>query len=169
MIEDLKTGRLLPSEVLPASPDDLVSLGHGWNFDWVVQASQAEVYELIANELPDDILGLMSIERFTTYVEVMLIEPDDVDIVVDGRDSDPDSHRKTVEFIEEYKNRPEFAELSARAKLFLEELRANPKGYVIPDPDALLEQWKLCAEELKRRGANGSPEPAIGLEATEGQ
>jgi hypothetical protein len=98
-----------------------------------------------------------------------LPEPDDVDIVVEGGDTDPESIRQTIEFIEEYKRRPGHADKVRRAKRFLEDLRASSKGYVTPDPDALLEQWKANAEELKRRGANGSPEPAIGLEATEGQ
>jgi hypothetical protein len=36
MIEDLKTGRLLSSEIVLVSLDDLVTLGPGWNFDWVL-------------------------------------------------------------------------------------------------------------------------------------
>jgi hypothetical protein len=74
MIEDLKTGRLLSSEIVLVSLDDLESLGPGWNFDWVLQASRSETYKLVASELPDDILGLMSIERREGYIEVKLLE-----------------------------------------------------------------------------------------------
>jgi hypothetical protein len=100
-----------------------------------------------------------------------LPEPDDVDIVVDGRNPDPDSHRMTVEFIEQYKQRPGYAEELREAKRILESLKANSKNYVELDPDALLEQWKRTAEELKRRGVgvNGSPESTVGLEANEGR
>jgi hypothetical protein len=80
MIEDLKTGRLLPSEILPVSSGDLESLGPGWNFDWAEQIEESETYKLFAAESPNQILGMMSIRRETDFIEVILIEsnPDDV-------------------------------------------------------------------------------------------
>jgi hypothetical protein len=96
-----------------------------------------------------------------------LPEPDDVDIVVDGRNSDPESLRETTEYIKAYKSRPEYAEEVREAKRILDAFRLNSPNYTPPDPDALLEEWKRTAEELKKRGLNGSPESAIGLEANE--
>jgi hypothetical protein len=99
----------------------------------------------------------------------LMPEPDGVDFVVEGGDTDPESIRETIEFIKQYKQRPGYAEELREAKRILESLKANSKNYVELDPDALLEQWKRTAEELKRRGigVNGSSESAVGLDANE--
>jgi len=80
MIEDLRTGRLLSSGILPVSPPDLGSLGGDWNFDWAVQVERYETYKIVAAESPSEVLGMMSIERQPDFIEVILIEsnPNDV-------------------------------------------------------------------------------------------
>ncbi len=84
-----------------------------------------------------------------------LQEPDDVDFVVEGGDSDPESIRQTIEFIKEYKQRPGYADEVREANKILESLKINSTEYGIPDPDALLEHWKKCVEDLTRDDHDG--------------
>ena len=97
----------------------------------------------------------------------LLPETDDVDIVVDGRDSDPDSLKETAEFIKAYKSRPEYAEEVRKAREILDALRVNTKGYKFPDPAELLAQWHRTVAEIKQKGLNGSAEPEVASESTE--
>jgi hypothetical protein len=85
MIEDLKSGRLLSSEIHLVSLDDLGSLGPDWKFDWVLQARKSETYKLVAIEFPEEILGLMSIDREVNFIEVILIESNPKDVGCDKR------------------------------------------------------------------------------------
>jgi hypothetical protein len=93
-----------------------------------------------------------------------LPEPDDVDIVVDGRDSDPASHQETIDFIKQYKQRPGYAEELREAKETLEALRINSPNYQAIDPAELLAQWQRTVEEIKRAE---SQETAVSGESTE--
>jgi hypothetical protein len=99
-------------------------------------------------------------------------EPDDVDIVVDGRDADPDSIRETIEYIKEYKSRPGYADELEEARAILDSLRINSNDYGMADPADLLAHWRRCVEDLQRHGrdeSNGSPAPAIEAESNEGR
>jgi hypothetical protein len=84
-----------------------------------------------------------------------LPEPDDVDIIVDGRNSDPDSIRETIEYIEEYKRRPGYAAEVEQAKRILDSLKLNSKGDPMPDPAALLDHWRRCVADLTKEERNG--------------
>ncbi len=95
-----------------------------------------------------------------------LPEPDDVDIVVDGRDYDPASHQETMEFIKQYKSRPEYAEELRQAKETLETLRRNSPNYQAIDPAEFLIQWHRTVEELKR---GDSEETVVSGESAEGR
>jgi hypothetical protein len=99
-----------------------------------------------------------------------LPEPDDVDFVVSGGDSGPESLRETAEFIERYKRRPEYRSEVERAKAILDSLGIDPTTYGMDDPLALLDHWRRCVEDLARdhppdrvipdeRGANRLEEP----------
>jgi hypothetical protein len=77
-----------------------------------------------------------------------LPEPDDVDIFVGGGDPDPESIRETVEYIKEYKKRPEYAEEVREARRILDSLKIDAQAYGMPDPAALLDHWKRCVEDL---------------------
>ena len=71
-----------------------------------------------------------------------IFEPDDVDFVVAGGDSDPASVQETIEYIKEYKRRPEHAEEVRKAKEILESLKLRFSDYGVGDPESLLEHWK---------------------------
>jgi hypothetical protein len=74
MIEDVKTGRLITTDVLPVEPDDVRGLGLDWRFDWRAAVEREEVFKLIDPIVPDEILGLLALERRENYVEVTLLE-----------------------------------------------------------------------------------------------
>jgi hypothetical protein len=93
-----------------------------------------------------------------------LPEPDEVDIIVDGRDYDPASHQETIEFIKQYKSRPEYAAELQQAKETLEALRMNSPNYQPVDPAELLAQWHRRVEELKQRE---SQQTVVSGESTE--
>ena len=84
-----------------------------------------------------------------------LPEPDDVDFVVEGGDSDPESVRETIEYVKEYKRRPEHAAEVEEAKRILESLKINSQDYGMDDPAALLEHWRRCVADLTRDDRNG--------------
>jgi len=84
-----------------------------------------------------------------------LPEPEDLDIVVDGRDSDPESLRETSEFIRAYKSRPEYADEIREARRILDAIKINSTDYGMTDPAALLEHWKRCVEDLTRDDQEG--------------
>lgn len=86
-----------------------------------------------------------------------LPEPDDVDIIVDGRESDPESIRDTIEYIKNYKNRPEYAAEREAARAIFDSVRINSKGQGMDDPEALLEHWRKCAADLTKDLQNGHP------------
>ncbi len=94
-----------------------------------------------------------------------LPEPDDVDIVVDGRDYDPASHQETIDFIKARKSRPEYAEEIREAYRILESLGMNTSKFGDPDPGGLLAQWRRNVEEIKRRV---SQETAVSGESADG-
>jgi hypothetical protein len=74
MIEDVQTGRLYPAEILPASAEDIRSIGPGWKFDWLTVVRQKEVFKIYTLEEPSTILGLMAIERHPGFIEINLLE-----------------------------------------------------------------------------------------------
>ncbi len=74
MLQDSKSGEFLACEVHPVALEDVESLEPGWYFDWFEQIQQSETYKLMAIDLPERILGMMSIERRSGYVEVLLVE-----------------------------------------------------------------------------------------------
>jgi hypothetical protein len=74
MIEDVRSGRRIPTEARPASAADLAALGPGWNFNWLEEMAKHEVYQLMAADNSAEILGLMSITREAGFVEVHLLE-----------------------------------------------------------------------------------------------
>lgn len=87
-------------------------------------------------------------------------EPDDVDFVVEGGETDPEALRETAGFIKAYKQRPEYAEESRRAEEVLSRLGIRAEEYGIDDPGGQLEHWRRCAEDLTghRPGeSNGKP------------
>jgi hypothetical protein len=74
MIEDVKTGRLITTEVRPVEARDLDGLGQGWRFDWSGEGRTREVFKLIDPATPEAILGLLALNRCKKYVEVTLLE-----------------------------------------------------------------------------------------------
>jgi hypothetical protein len=74
MLEDLKTGEYLACEVQLVVLEDVEPLDPGWNFDWFEQIQKSETYKLVVIGFPEHILGMMSIERRSYYIEVLLIE-----------------------------------------------------------------------------------------------
>ena len=80
---------------------------------------------------------------------------DEVDIIVSDEGSTPDSLREAVEFIKEYKSRPEYAEESKEARAILDALRINSKDYGIDDPAVLLDHWRACVADLAREEKDG--------------
>lgn len=81
-----------------------------------------------------------------------LPESEDVDFFVEGGDSDPDSVRETVEFVKEYKRRPQHAAEVLEAKRILDSLKINSKDHGMEDPAALLEFWRRTVADLSRDG-----------------
>jgi len=77
-----------------------------------------------------------------------LREPDDVDFVVTGGDSDPKSLQETIDLIQEYKQRAEYAAEVQQAKTILDALGMDCKAYGMDDPEALLKHWKRCVSDL---------------------
>ena len=77
-----------------------------------------------------------------------LPEPDDVDFIVAGGDSDPKSLQETIDFIREYKDREEYAAEVQQAKTILDALGIDCREYGMDDPNALLDHWKRCVSDL---------------------
>jgi len=77
-IEDSQTGEVYKTLVLPVMQADLKNVGkrNGWLFDWKLEFSQPEhkVYKLVAENEPDIIQGLISLEKDKGFVFMHLIE-----------------------------------------------------------------------------------------------
>ena len=74
-IEDARTGRSFPTEIQPATRDDVSRLSDdGWRFDWILQLSVSEVYKLTVPSLGQLVHGLISLSRDDGFVQVNLIE-----------------------------------------------------------------------------------------------
>jgi hypothetical protein len=84
-----------------------------------------------------------------------LPEPDDVDFIVSGGDSDPKSIQETIEFIRDYKSRPGYANEVEAANQLLATLGIDPEKYGMDDPKALLDHWKRCVDQLAKDSPNG--------------
>lgn len=83
------------------------------------------------------------------------LEPDDVDFVVASHDSDPASIQETIDYINEYKQRPGYAEEIQEAHRILESLGMDPSKFGEPDPGGLLAQWRRNVEKMNSRRAQG--------------
>ena len=77
-IENVVTGDIFPTEVLPLSKTELVHLTrkNGWKFDWKkeYQQSDRKVFKLTILWNPTIIQGLISISQKRGYLEMYLIE-----------------------------------------------------------------------------------------------
>ena len=77
-IENAETGETLDTLVLPVTKADLKEATHknGWLFDWKFEYDQKErqVYKLVAEQEPQTIHGLVSLEKRTGHVFMTLIE-----------------------------------------------------------------------------------------------
>ena len=73
MIEDTRTGQLVAADILPVDPED-IEFVTGWRFDWRAEVAEAEVFKLVGEVKPAEILGLMSVLRRQGYIEVRLLE-----------------------------------------------------------------------------------------------
>jgi hypothetical protein len=67
MIEEVRTGRLMTTEVRPVKPGDFRGLGSGWRFDWRAAVEGAEVFKLVDHIAPNAILGLLALKRCDNY------------------------------------------------------------------------------------------------------
>ncbi len=74
MIEDIRTGRLIATDIRPIEVSDLRALGLGWRFDSRASVESMEVFKLIDPVAPDTILGLLGLKRCENYIEVGLLE-----------------------------------------------------------------------------------------------
>ena len=77
-IENADTGETLDTLVLPFTKDDLkeATKKNGWLFDWKLELDEPErqVYKLVAEQEPQTIQGLVSLEKRTGHVFMTLIE-----------------------------------------------------------------------------------------------
>ena len=77
-IEEVATGRVLATAVLPATAADLkaVRKKDGWKFDWRAEAQQPghSVYKLVTQEQPALLQGLISLENLPDHLFMPLIE-----------------------------------------------------------------------------------------------
>jgi hypothetical protein len=79
-------------------------------------------------------------------------EPDDIDFVVAGHDSDPESIGATIEFVKALKSRPEHAEQVREALRTLESLGIDTSEFgIADDPGGYLAQWQKTREALEQR------------------
>ncbi len=89
-------------------------------------------------------------------------EPDDVDFIVAGGDSSPESIQETIEFIRRDKARPGYEEEVAESKRLLESIGIDTVTYGLPDPQVTLERLKQIQEDARRmvrEEAKGGPSP----------
>jgi len=77
-IENAETGETLDTLVLPLTQADLkeTTKKNGWLFDWKFEYDQTErqVYKLVAEQEPQTIHGLVSLEKLEDHVYMHLIE-----------------------------------------------------------------------------------------------
>jgi hypothetical protein len=77
-IENAETGETLDTLVLPVTQDDLkeTTKKNGWLFDWQLEFSEPEkqVYKLVAEQKPQTIHGMVSLEKMEDHVFIHLIE-----------------------------------------------------------------------------------------------
>jgi hypothetical protein len=77
-IENAETGETLDTLVLPVTKTDLkeVTKKNGWLFDWKLEFSvpEKQVYKLVAEQEPQTIHGLVSLEKLKDHVFMHLIE-----------------------------------------------------------------------------------------------
>ena len=77
-IENADTGETLDTLVLPVTKDDLkeITKKNGWLFDWKLELDEPErqVYKLVAEQEPQTIQGLVSLEKMEDHVFMHLVE-----------------------------------------------------------------------------------------------
>jgi len=77
-IENADTGETLNTLVLPVTKADVevVTKKNGWLFDWKLEFSkpQRQVYKLVAEQEPQTIQGLVSLEKKEGFILMNLIE-----------------------------------------------------------------------------------------------
>jgi hypothetical protein len=77
-IENAETGETLDTLVLPVTKADLeeITKRNGWLFDWKLEfsGSEKQVYKLVAEQEPQTIHGMVSLEKRLKYIFMHLIE-----------------------------------------------------------------------------------------------
>jgi hypothetical protein len=77
-IENAETGETLDTLVLPVTKADLeeITKKNGWLFDWKLEFSEPEkqVYKLVAEQEPQTIHGMVSLEKRVKHIFMHLIE-----------------------------------------------------------------------------------------------
>jgi hypothetical protein len=77
-IENVKTGETLDTLVLPVTKADLekITKKNGWLFDWKLEFSEPEkqIYKLVAEQEPEIIHGMVSLEKRAQHIFMHLIE-----------------------------------------------------------------------------------------------
>jgi hypothetical protein len=77
-IENAETGETLDTLVLPVTQSDLeeVTKKNGWLFDWKLEYNQTghQLYKLVAEQEPQTIQGLVSLEKMEDHVFMHLVE-----------------------------------------------------------------------------------------------
>ena len=77
-LEDVQTGLIYATEVLPVSKDDMRQIlkKNGWQFDWKAEFEnpQKSVYKLIISQQSEIVQGLISVSKEDNYVTMHLIE-----------------------------------------------------------------------------------------------
>jgi hypothetical protein len=74
-------------------------------------------------------------------------DPDDVDLIIDGRNTDPEALRETAADIAAYKARPEYAAEAARAQAILDSIPIEDRPLGRANPQELLEHWRRCVAD----------------------
>ena len=77
-------------------------------------------------------------------------EPDDIELIVRGREHNSVSSSETARLIEEYKKRPDYDFEVAAAEEILASLGVDARDYSMSDAKSLLDHWKRCVAELRK-------------------
>ena len=87
------------------------------------------------------------------------LDTDDVDEIIDGRNTTTEDLRATADVIAAYKAQPEYAAEVARATAILDAIPIEAQPFATADPEALLEHWRRCVAELTGGGSPPSRGP----------
>jgi hypothetical protein len=73
-IENVITGDVFDTEILPVDSADRKTLRTGWRFDWISEITRHDVYKLVIVGNPNIIQGLISIKAQNDHLFINLVE-----------------------------------------------------------------------------------------------